>query len=112
MQDNKCGDKLAAALKGRKIDILINNAGYFYEPVEKVDSLNFEEVHRSICATLKMILHFDIFFLLHITFSSNYPIDFCPIVINICLFLRSIQFSATIQSSSFFVFSNLFRALT
>ena len=52
MQDNKCGDKLAAALKGRKIDILINNAGYFYEPVEKVDSLNFEEVHRSICATL------------------------------------------------------------
>lgn len=44
MQDNKCGDKLAAALKGQNIDILINNAGYFYEPVEKIDSLNFEEV--------------------------------------------------------------------
>jgi short-subunit dehydrogenase len=26
------------------VDILINNAGYFYEPVEKIDSLNFEEV--------------------------------------------------------------------
>lgn len=44
MQDNKCGDKLAAALKGKQIDILINNAGYFYEPVEKIGSLNFEEV--------------------------------------------------------------------
>lgn len=44
MQDNKCGDKLATALKGQNIDILINNAGYFYEPVEKIDSLNFEEV--------------------------------------------------------------------
>jgi NAD(P)-dependent dehydrogenase (short-subunit alcohol dehydrogenase family) len=44
MTDNKCGDKLAAALKGQEIDILINNAGYFYEPVEKIDSLNFEEV--------------------------------------------------------------------
>ena len=44
MQDNKCGDKLAQALNGRKIDILINNAGYFYEPVEKIDTLNFEEV--------------------------------------------------------------------
>lgn len=44
MQDNKCGEKLAQALKGKQIDILINNAGYFYEPVEKIDSLNFEEV--------------------------------------------------------------------
>lgn len=44
MQDNKCGEKLALALKGKHIDILINNAGYFYEPVEKIDSLNFEEV--------------------------------------------------------------------
>lgn len=26
------------------ITILINNAGYFYEPVEKIDCLNFEEV--------------------------------------------------------------------
>jgi short-subunit dehydrogenase len=46
MTDNKCGDKLAAALKGQEIDILINNAGYFYEPVEKIDSLNFEEVTK------------------------------------------------------------------
>jgi hypothetical protein len=44
MQDNRCGEKLALALKGKQIDILINNAGYFYEPVEKIDSLNFEEV--------------------------------------------------------------------
>lgn len=47
MQDNKCGDKLAQALNGKKIDILINNAGYFYEPVEKIDSLNFEEVSHN-----------------------------------------------------------------
>ena len=56
MQDNKCGDILAAALKGKKIDILINNAGYFYEPVEKVDSLNFEEVRTCIRADIYVIL--------------------------------------------------------
>lgn len=56
MQDNKCGDILAAALKGKKIDILINNAGYFYEPVEKVDSLNFEEVRTCIRADICVIL--------------------------------------------------------
>ena len=56
MQDNKCGDILAAALKGKKIDILINNAGYFYEPVEKVDSLNFEEVRTCIRANIYVIL--------------------------------------------------------
>lgn len=52
MTDNKCGEKLAEALKGTKIDILINNAGYFYEPVEKIDSLNFEEEMKmiDICA--------------------------------------------------------------
>ena len=37
MTDNSCGNMLAASLAGgKKIDILINNAGYFYEPVEKV----------------------------------------------------------------------------
>ena len=37
---------------GKLIDILINNAGYFYEPVEKIDSLNFDEEIRmfDICA--------------------------------------------------------------
>lgn len=66
MQDNKCGEKLAAALKGRKIDILINNAGYFYEPVEKVDSLNFDEVRHCMenvllyteFCVLRLFLHF------------------------------------------------------
>ena len=50
--DNKAGDQLANALKGQKIDILINNAGYFYEPVEKLDSLNFDEEIKmiDICA--------------------------------------------------------------
>ena len=50
--DNKAGDQLADALKGQKIDILINNAGYFYEPVEKLDSLNFDEEIKmiDICA--------------------------------------------------------------
>jgi len=50
--DNKCGDIVVKALKGKKIDILINNAGYFYEPVEKIHCLNFEEEMKmiDICA--------------------------------------------------------------
>lgn len=55
VQDNDCGKKLADKLKALKvppIDILINNAGYFYGPVEKLDSLNFEEELKmiDICA--------------------------------------------------------------
>lgn len=52
VQDNDCGPKLAKALQGKTIDILINNAGYFYEPVEKIDSLNFDEELKmiDICA--------------------------------------------------------------
>jgi NAD(P)-dependent dehydrogenase (short-subunit alcohol dehydrogenase family) len=52
VQDDKCGEKLAQALSGYKIDVLINNAGYFYEPVEKIDSLNFAEEKKmiDICA--------------------------------------------------------------
>ena len=63
MQDNKCGDKLALALKGKQIDILINNAGYFYEPVEKIDSLNFEEVIHCPQRVLFYLLYFLIFFM-------------------------------------------------
>jgi short-subunit dehydrogenase len=48
VQNNECGKQLAAALNNKKIDILINNAGYFYEPVEKIDSLNFEEEMKMI----------------------------------------------------------------
>ena len=50
--DNECGKKLAEALDGKKIDIVINNAGYFYEPVEKIDTLNFDEEMKmiDICA--------------------------------------------------------------
>ena len=52
VQDNKCGEILVQALKGKKIDILINNAGYFYEPVEKINTLNFDEELKmiDICA--------------------------------------------------------------
>ena len=52
VQDNECGAKLVKALNGKKVDILINNAGYFYGPVEKIDSLNFEEEMKmiDICA--------------------------------------------------------------
>lgn len=52
VQANDCGAKLVEALAGTKIDILINNAGYFYTPVEKLDSLNFEEELKmiDICA--------------------------------------------------------------
>merc|ERR1719491_563661 len=43
---------ISSQIKGGKIDILINNAGYFYEPVEKIDSLNFKEELKmiDICA--------------------------------------------------------------
>ena len=52
VQDNASGNKLVAALAGKSIDIFINNAGYFYEPVEKLDSLNFDEELKmiDICA--------------------------------------------------------------
>lgn len=52
VQDNFCGSILANQLAGQKIDILINNAGYFYEPVETLSSLNFEEELKmiDICA--------------------------------------------------------------
>lgn len=52
VQDNLCGQKLADTLEGYQIDILINNAGYFYGPVETIDSLNFEEEKKmiDICA--------------------------------------------------------------
>ena len=50
--DDNCGSLLASKLNGKKIDVLINNAGYFYEPVEKIDSLNFKEEMKmiDICA--------------------------------------------------------------
>lgn len=50
--DNKCGVPLAAALDATHIDVLINNAGYFYGPVETLSSLNFEEELKmiDICA--------------------------------------------------------------
>lgn len=41
---------LTQALDGVTIDVLINNAGYFYGPVEKLDSLNFKE--ESVCGNL------------------------------------------------------------
>ena len=84
MQDNKCGDKLAAALKGRKIDILINNAGYFYEPVEKVDSLNFEEVHCSLYPPSKKFLNAPHFFFQfsYVLLFYHYPISLSIVAIN------------------------------
>jgi len=52
VSDDKCGEILVSKLNGQKIDILINSAGYFYEKVEKIDSLNFEEELKmiNICA--------------------------------------------------------------
>jgi len=40
--DEQC-ETIASQITGGPIDILINNAGYFYEPEEKIDSLNFKE---------------------------------------------------------------------
>jgi NAD(P)-dependent dehydrogenase (short-subunit alcohol dehydrogenase family) len=48
LQDNQAGSKIVDALKGRKVDILINSAGYFYEPVETIESMNFEEQLKQI----------------------------------------------------------------
>lgn len=49
--DEACAT-IASQIKGGPIDILINNAGYFYEPVEMIDSLNFKEELKmiDICA--------------------------------------------------------------
>jgi len=49
--DKECAC-VASKIKGGPIDILINNAGYFYEPVEEIDSLNFPEELKmiDICA--------------------------------------------------------------
>lgn len=49
--DKNC-EEFSSNVKGGPIDILINNAGYFYEPVEKIDSLNFPEELKmiDICA--------------------------------------------------------------
>jgi NAD(P)-dependent dehydrogenase (short-subunit alcohol dehydrogenase family) len=50
--DDKACETIAGKITGGPIDILINNAGYFYEPVEKIDSLNFAEELKmiDICA--------------------------------------------------------------
>jgi hypothetical protein len=50
--DNEVASKIVDQMKGVKVDILINNAGYFYEPVETISSLNFVEEMKmiDICA--------------------------------------------------------------
>lgn len=50
--DDSCGSKLAESLKGEEIDFVINNAGYFYEPLETLSSLIFHEEKKmiDICA--------------------------------------------------------------
>jgi NAD(P)-dependent dehydrogenase (short-subunit alcohol dehydrogenase family) len=50
--DNEAGNKLAEALKGTTIDLLVNNAGYFFERLETIQDLNFEEEMKmiDICA--------------------------------------------------------------
>jgi len=55
VQDNKVGDVLVNGLKEKgvdHVDILINNAGYFYEKLETLQALNFEEELKmvDICA--------------------------------------------------------------
>jgi len=49
--DEAC-DGIAGKVTGGPIDILINNAGYFYEPEEKIDSVNYKEDWKmiDICA--------------------------------------------------------------
>jgi len=47
----KC-DKMAETLKGEKIDVLINNAGYFMVPIETIEKCDFGEQMKmiDICA--------------------------------------------------------------
>jgi len=40
---DKTMEKLAEELKGEKVDILINNAGYFMVEIETIETCNFEE---------------------------------------------------------------------
>ena len=40
--DSASVGRMAAEIDGH-VDMVINNAGYFYEPREELDSLNFEE---------------------------------------------------------------------
>lgn len=53
--DDNCGQVLVAALQAAgvtAVDVLINNAGYFYGPVETLETLNFREELKmiDICA--------------------------------------------------------------
>ena len=50
--DDACGAALVAGLAGEKVDVLINNAGYFYGPKETLASLNTKEELKmiDICA--------------------------------------------------------------
>jgi len=54
VQDEKSLTKLRDELKGDKLDVLINNAGYFYEPEERLldNTLNYKEEIKmiDICA--------------------------------------------------------------
>jgi hypothetical protein len=43
VQNDSCGEVVVKGLKGQHVDILINNAGYFYEPEETLASMNFKE---------------------------------------------------------------------
>ena len=50
--DDKCGSLLAEQLGNEKIDVLINNAGYFFRDKETLDNLNMSEELKmiDICA--------------------------------------------------------------
>ena len=55
---NIIGKKLVSGLGGKSIDILINNAGYFYEPVEKVNNYNIKyETLLKLNSIFKKYLH-------------------------------------------------------
>jgi len=41
-------ENMAKELKGQKIDVLINNAGYFLKPIETIESCNFDEQMKMI----------------------------------------------------------------
>lgn len=94
VSDNECGAAVVLGMKGRKIDILINNAGYFYEPVEKINSLNFKEEMKmiDICALGVLRITSAIYNAGLLAHGSKviYLIIFCPHVY-VCVLDQNIQ---------------------
>ncbi|CAB9499449.1 Dehydrogenase/reductase SDR family member 7B [Seminavis robusta] len=48
VMNEECTETIKDKVKGGPVDILINNAGYFYEPEETIETINFKEQLKQI----------------------------------------------------------------